>query len=118
MADTTPAALPPADNVRGAKWMIGSTICFAISTVAIKKVAGDMPIAVIIFFRCFVGFLLFLPYVFVKGVGVYRTKRPGAHVFRLVMSIISLVGGYYALSKIPIATVVALSYTRPLFMIV
>lgn len=118
MAYSRPAELPPPDNMRGARWMVVSTLCFAISILAIKKIGTEMPPAMIVFFRCMVGFFLVLPFIFKHGLGIYRTKRPLAHVIRLVCSIVSMIAAYYAYAHMPLATAVSLTFTRPLFMII
>ena len=118
MAYSRPAELPPADNLRGARWMIVSTLCFSLSLLAIKKISGDLPPAVVVFFRCLFGFVIFLPFLIKHGFGIYRTKRPMAHMVRVVLSVVSMIAAYYAYAHLPLATAVSLTFTRPLFMIV
>jgi len=118
MAYSRPAELPPPDNMRGARWMVASTLCFAISILAIKKIGTEMPPAMIVFFRCAVGFVIVLPFIFKHGLGIYRTKRPVAHIVRLICSIVSMIAAYYAYTHLELATAVSLTFTRPLFMIV
>jgi drug/metabolite transporter (DMT)-like permease len=118
MAYSRPAELPPPDNMRGARWMVVSTLCFAISILAIKQLGTQLPPSVIVFFRCLVGFVVVLPFIFKHGLKIYSTKRPVAHVVRLICSIVSMIAAYYAYAHMELATAVSLTFTRPLFMIV
>jgi drug/metabolite transporter (DMT)-like permease len=98
--------------------MVVSTISFAISIAAVKKIGAEVPTSMIVFFRCAVGFLIVLPFIFKHGLGIYRTKRPIAHIVRLVCSMTSMIAAYYAYTHMELATAVSLTFTRPLFMIV
>jgi drug/metabolite transporter (DMT)-like permease len=104
--------------MRGARWMAINTLCFAVSYALVKKMGNDLPVAVIVFFRCLVGFLFMAPFVLRHGLVVFHTKRPGAHITRLVCASASMLAGYYAFTHMPLATAAALTFTRPLFMIV
>jgi drug/metabolite transporter (DMT)-like permease len=118
MALPRPADLPPPDNIRGARWMVVSTVCFALSILAIKRVGADLPPPVVVFFRCFFGLVIILPFILKQGFSIYRTQRPGLHITRVVCSVVSMIAAYYAYTHLPLATSVSLSFTRPLFMIV
>src|ERR1043165_722299 len=87
----------PVDNMRGAAWMIASAVCFAISTVGIKKIGGQVPSSEIVFLRCLSGMLLVLPPLARQGLGVFRTKRPWAHIVRVICSTTSMIAAYYAI---------------------
>jgi drug/metabolite transporter (DMT)-like permease len=108
----------PVENMRGAAWMIASAVCFAVSTVGIKKIGGQVPSSEIVFLRCLAGMLLVLPPLMKQGLGVFRTDRPGLHVIRVVCSTVSMIAAYYAITHLPLATAVSLNFTRPLFMII
>ena len=58
-----------------------------------------------------------LPVLLVRGLGVFRTSRPGLHMLRVCGRFGNLTLGFYALSHLPVATATALSFTQPLFMI-
>jgi drug/metabolite transporter (DMT)-like permease len=108
----------PVENMRAAAWMIASAICFALSTVGIKKIGGQVPSSEIVFLRCLIGMLLVIPPLMKQGLGVFRTDRPGLHVTRVVCSTVSMIAAYYAITHLPLATAVSLNFTRPLFMII
>jgi len=107
----------PLDNMRGALWMLASSVCFATSGLAIKTVGAELPVAVVAFFRVVFG-LIFLVPLFVKhGPRIFYTKQPGWHLLRLAGSSGSILFGFYAITHLPYATAVSLSFTRPFFII-
>lgn len=110
-------SLPPADNTRGALWMVASAVCFATSGLAVKKVGGELPVPVIGFFRVVFGILFLIPFVMRYGTKIFHTKQPGWHLVRLAGSTASILFGFYAVTHLPYATAVSLSFTRPFFLI-
>lgn len=110
--------LAPPDNLRGAAWMLASAVCFAGSGMAVKTVGPDLPVTVIAFFRALFGLGLIVPLFLRDGPVIFRTTRPGLHLLRLAGSTGSLLFGFYAITHLPLATAVSLSFTRPLFMII
>lgn len=111
------AALPPPETLRGAAWMLASSVCFAAVGIAVKEVGPDLPVTVVAFFRAFFGLVFIIPFLARHGLSVFRTRRPGLHALRLAGAVGSILGSYYALAHLPLATAVSLSFTRPLFMI-
>lgn len=113
---TSPAALPT-DNFRGAFWMVASAIAFSIGTVLIKMIGQGLPSPQIVFFRCFFGLVLIVPFFVTDGLRVFRTPRPDLHIVRILCASVAMLCGFYATTHLELATAVSLSYTRPLFII-
>lgn len=113
---TSPAALPT-DNLRGAFWMVASAIAFSVGSVLIKLIGQGLPSPQIVFFRCFFGLVLIVPFFITDGLRVFRTPRPDLHVVRILCATTAMLCGFYATTHLELATAVSLSYTRPLFMI-
>lgn len=107
----------PTDNVRGALWMLASAMCFATSGLAVKKAGADLPVPVIAFFRVIFGVLFVAPFLVRHGPKIFYTKQPGWHLLRLAGATASILFGFYAVTHLPYATAVSLSFTRPFFMI-
>lgn len=107
----------PPDNFRGALWMLASALCFATSGIAIKTVGSDLPVPVIAFFRVLFGLIFLAPLLAKHGPRIFHTKQPGWHLLRLAGSTGSILFGFYAITHLPYATAVSLSFTRPFFII-
>lgn len=110
-------ATAPTDNLRGALWMLASSIFFATSGLAVKTVGADLPVPVVAFFRVVFGLIFIAPVLMKHGPRAFYTKQPGWHLLRLAGSSGSILFGFYAITHLPYATAVSLSFTRPFFII-
>lgn len=113
-------ALPlakPTDNVPlGILWMIGATVLLAIAAAVAKWQTEFYPVGEVMFIRSLSGLIvcaaLILP---VRGFAVFATGRPGAHVARGVSQAISQTFTVIAVSLMPLAGAVAISFSAPLW---
>tara|TARA_B100001121_G_scaffold281589_1_gene274373 strand:- start:6128 stop:6949 length:822 start_codon:yes stop_codon:yes gene_type:complete len=80
------------------------------------KWSVDYPIGQVLFFRGFFGIVF---YFFViprdRLHNFYQTKRIGLHFLRCASGLIALVAIFIALRKLPLATVVSISFAAPIF---
>ena len=110
--------LPPFDNIRGAIWMLVSSMAFSLVWVATKKLGHDIPAIEVSFVRSLVGFVALTPFFVKRGLTIFRTQRPGLHITRVFCSTFNSFALYYGVSHLPLAVATSLSFTRPLFMVV
>jgi len=104
------------DLRRGIILMCASVVCFTISSTLVKGLGNGYPVSQIVFFRCLIAFLpIFIAIHRAGGWHVIRTKRPGAHLFRVVVGGFALFIGFYALTLMPLADYFAFTYAAPLF---
>jgi drug/metabolite transporter (DMT)-like permease len=106
------------DNARGALWMLGAVSAFASMDALIKWVGQTLDPLQIAFFRCLFGGLFVLPFALRNGLSAVRTQRWGGHLGRALIGYTAMVLGFYAVTHLPLADATALSFARPLFMIV
>src|SRR5260370_10531001 len=72
----------------------------------------------IAFFRCFFGFIAFLPFVLLKkGRRAFRTTHFYSHFPRAAIGVAAIIAGFYATTRLPLTDSTAISFTAPLFMI-
>jgi drug/metabolite transporter (DMT)-like permease len=115
-----PAALPlakPTDNVPlGIMWMIGATVLLAIAAAVAKWQTAFYPVGEVMFIRSFAGLVvcavIILP---MSGFAVFATRRPGAHIARGLSQAISQTFTVIAVSLMPLAGAVAISFSAPLW---
>ena len=95
--------------------MFLSIIGFSLMDVIVKW-SVDYPIGQILFFRGFFGIIF---YFFIiprdRLHNFYQTKRPGLHSLRCLAGLIAIVAIFIALRKLPLATVVSISFAAPIF---
>ncbi|WP_169566094.1 DMT family transporter [Sneathiella limimaris] len=105
-------------NVRGALWMLFGSLLFSVMSLGVKYAGQHMDSFQIGFFRAFFGLIAVLPFVFYNGILSVRTSRLGLHFVRTLVGITAMLSAYYAITHMPLADAVALSFTRPLFLII
>ncbi len=99
--------------VRAALWTILSAFFVVAYTSMAKHLAKDLPIPVIVFIRCIFGMILFIPYFMRPDSSGLKTDQPLLMFSRGVSTMIALYCIFSAVSLIPIATVVAVQYSKP-----
>ena len=102
-------------NQLGFLYMFMSICAFSLMDVIVKW-SVDYPIGQVLFFRGFFG-IMFYFFVIPKNRlnNFYKTKRPGLHALRCISGLIALVAIFIALRKLPLATVVSISFAAPIF---
>ena len=102
-------------NQLGFLYMFLSICAFSLMDVIVKW-SVNYPIGQVLFFRGFFGIIF---YFFViprdRLHNFYLTKRAGLHFLRCASGLIALVAIFIALRKLPLATVVSLSFAAPIF---
>ena len=82
----------------------------------IVKYLNDVPFGQVLFMRFFFGMI---PIFFLiprdKIFTFYKTKRPMLHTFRAVSGTIAIIALFVALRNLPLADVISLTFTGPLF---
>ncbi len=96
-------------------YMVGSVICFSTMDLIVKYL-DEVPFGQVLFMRFFFGMI---PIFFLiprdKIFTFYKTKRPGLHTFRAVSGTIAIIALFIALRNLPLAEVISLTFTGPLF---
>jgi drug/metabolite transporter (DMT)-like permease len=102
-------------NQLGFLYMFMSICAFSLMDVIVKW-SVNFPIGQVLFFRGFFG-IVFYFFVIPKDRfhNFYQTNRPGLHALRCVSGLIALVAIFIALRKLPLATVVSISFAAPIF---
>lgn len=108
--------MPP--NVRGALWILLSTLMFSTMGALIKTLGARLDSFQIVWFRCLFGLFAVLPFLVHGGWHTVRTNRLGLHLWRSVLGMTAMSCGFYAITHMALADAVAISFTKPLFVIV
>ena len=102
-------------NQLGFLYMFLSICAFSLMDVIVKW-SVDYPIGQVLFFRGFFGIIFYLFIIPRERLhNFYKTKRPSLHFLRCISGLIALVAIFIALRKLPLATVVSISFAAPIF---
>ena len=102
----------------GVFWMLLTTLSFVGLSVSVRALSADMAPAEILFLRCLVGVILFLPWIVHSGFKVLKTDKIGQHAIRSCFMGVGMVLWFSAIAALPLGDAIALHFTLPLFMII
>lgn len=113
-------------NMRGALWMLVSCVAATVMSVGVKLLAGEVSTVQTVFLRNVFGVVIVLPFVLasMRGIGGHRAEgqrtalrfsKPWLHLLRGGLFVVAVTSGFYALSKLPLATATALFFLAPIF---
>ena len=102
-------------NQLGFLYMFLSICAFSLMDLIVKW-SIQYPLGQVLFFRGFFG-IVFYFFIIPKDRfhNFYKTKRVGLHFLRCLSGLIALVAIFIALRKLPLATVVSISFAAPIF---
>ncbi|TAK09038.1 MAG: DMT family transporter [Rhizorhabdus sp.] len=109
--------LQGAHILRGIALRCLSVICFAVMSTAMKWASQDGVTAIeMLFFRSVFGLPVVLGWLMLgPGLGVIRTRRPGAHLLRSAIGISGILLAFGALIRLPLADAVTIGFSAPIF---
>ncbi len=110
------SSVPP--SLRAVVFMLLSGICVTAMNASVKTLATDLHPFLIAFFRHAIGVCLMTPMFLGLNVNPLRTARLGLHGLRALLNVVAMLAYFLALTMEPLATVVALSFTAPLFAVI
>ena len=103
-------------NVHGMAWMVVSGLCFTGVMISVRQVGPDLPAAVSAAIRYAFGIVLLAPVLMKPGFRFPRGRNLKLHIWRGVFHGLGVLFWFYAMARIPMAEVTAISYTAPIFM--
>jgi drug/metabolite transporter (DMT)-like permease len=107
-------ALLKQNPLLGITYMFIGTLFFATADATGKWLTADYPVIQIGWIRSCTGLVMISLYaLFTNRLHELKTKRPGAHLFRGIMSAGALFFIFYGLKHIPIAEYVSLTFAAP-----
>ena len=103
-------------NSGGALILVFGLFLFSIQDVIIKNFSGYYSVLEIVFIRCAIASVLVIfVMLMLPGKPVFLAKRPGFMLARGLLGFLSYLGYYMAIAAMPLAEVVSITFTMPLF---
>jgi S-adenosylmethionine uptake transporter len=103
-------------NRAPAFWILVASLLFATMSALVKVAAAGVSLPEIVFFRTLPAAVGLFALARMRG---HRISTPNwkLHAMRCVVGVATMFVGFYAVSKLPLATATTLEYTTPLFML-
>lgn len=119
MTDPSKPRFAVSANTAGILWMALSGLLFCLMTAEVSRVTRTLDPLQVAFLRYSAGGLFLIPF-FIKRwrVTLPHSHKLHVHAFRGILHGIGVMLWFYALSRIPIAEVQALSFLTPVFVVV
>lgn len=92
-----------------------SAFLFSIMDVCIRYASYTLDNYTIVFFRNFVGIFIFLPLIFNKGIGFFKTQKLWMHTWRAVVGLTAMYGFFYAIAHLKLSNAMVFTYSSPIF---
>lgn len=110
------AAVVLNEPLKGIAFLCTGVFLFSIQDVAIKWMSGATAVHEIVFVRSLVALPLILAIAHLGGgLAALRTRRLGLHLIRGCTAFVAYTSFYMALASLPMADVVAVAFSAPLF---
>jgi drug/metabolite transporter (DMT)-like permease len=98
--------------------MLLAALGFSLMNVLIRWTASELHPFQIVFFRNIFGLVFMLPWLIKYGYRSFKTERLTLFIIRSILGLASMMCYFWAISVLPLAKAVALSFTVPLFVTV
>ncbi len=92
-----------------------SAFLFSIMGVCIRYASYTLDNYTIVFFRNFVGIFIFLPLIFNKGIGFFKTQKLWMHTWRALVGLTAMYGFFYAIAHLKLSNAMVFTYSSPIF---
>ena len=102
-------------TLRGMGFMLASTLSWAAMLASVRHVATSLHPYEVLLFRFLISVLIFLPVVIARRLEPLKTARPGMHVLRSALIVVAMLAFFLAVTMTPLAKLVALQFSAPLF---
>lgn len=109
------SSLPPTPLTRAALWMAGWLAAILVMTIAGRELTEELPVFVVMLWRSCMGVLFIAPFIAWAGGRPLFTARLKWHLGRNIAHYSAQYCWFLALSLIPLAEVVAIEFTLPIW---
>ena len=110
---------------QGVGWKLLACLCFAVINVSVRYINGGaggasspLPSSQIVFLQYAFGLAFMMPWLFNLGIKALKSNYLKLHMLRVCAAVTGVVLWYMSLQHMPIAEVIALSFTNPIFTII
>jgi drug/metabolite transporter (DMT)-like permease len=106
---------PPNNTLRGIGFILIAVTVWSAMMILVKALSAEYTSFQILFIRTLFGLAILTPILWRNGFSTLKTSRLPLHMSRAVFAYFGMLGLFIGLGSIPIAEVVSLSFTQPIF---
>jgi len=117
-SSTGPAGGELSSNVYGIGWMLLAGLFFSVMVALIHQLGSHFPSVEIVFFRSLVQLCVLSVVFWRAGFASLKPNRPGLQLVRSLLAVALINCNYYAFTKLPVADVTAIGFSRNLFVVI
>ncbi|MFC1393427.1 DMT family transporter [Acinetobacter junii] len=92
-----------------------SAFLFSIMGICIRYASQTVDNYTIVFFRNFVGLMLFLPFIMKQGASFVKTEKLWMHTWRSLVGLAAMYGFFYAIAHLKLSNAMVFTYSSPIF---
>lgn len=92
-----------------------SAFLFSLMGVCIRYASHSVDNPTIVFFRNFVGLFIFLPFIYRKGIGFFKTEKIWMHSWRAIIGLVAMYGFFYSIAHLKLSNAMVFTYSSPIF---
>ena len=92
-----------------------SAFLFSIMGICIRYASQTVDNYTIVFFRNFVGLMLFLPFIMKQGTSFVKTEKLWMHTWRGLVGLAAMYGFFYAIAHLKLSNAMVFTYSSPIF---
>lgn len=100
---------------RAAGWTVLASVCVVGFTAIGKHLTAELPVTVITFFRSVLGIFILAPWFYRVGLAGLATRQLPLLIARGLNTLLGLYCVFAAVALLPLADVVAIMYSKPIF---
>lgn len=105
--------------LKAASWMGGWLFLMLVLAIAGRETTREIGVIQVMAVRSLIGFLMLVPLIALTcGFGPMATARPRAHIMRGTVHYFGQLAWFYALTMIPLAQLVSIEFTMPIWIAV
>ncbi|MFK7791349.1 MAG: DMT family transporter [Devosiaceae bacterium] len=106
------------DNLRASLWLIGDMSLNIWALSIVKAMGAEYGAMQLVFLRASIGLLLVLPWAWRERACFEMLDRLPLHGLRVGLSVITLAMSFFAIARVPFALFTAVSFVRPILLMI
>ncbi|HFC04088.1 MAG TPA: DMT family transporter [Rhizobiales bacterium] len=107
--------MPQKSTANASVWMLGWFASMLLMTVSGREATQDLPVNMLMFFRSAIGLAILLPIVGWFGFSTLKTQQLKGHAIRSTIHFGAQFSWFMALSLIPLAQVISIEFSMPIW---